>query len=234
MPGPQGPDQPGLPFPPLRTRPEAFVTGAGNRDALDRVAAWRGGLARPARPLAVVLAVSGPGGSGKSRLLAREAAGFGVSVRRPGADFEADLAEGSAIVADDVHEMAPLDLFALIEAAARAGLPLLVAGSGRLSDWSGKGEARLPDLTSRLRAVAHAPLGPPDEAMLAEVLSAQLARRGLRVPFGPVAEAAGRLRREYVAATGLAEAAERLAARGYRKPATLLRDALAEAAEHAL
>lgn len=229
------PQQPGLPFPPLRTRPEAFVVGAGNQDALDRLAAWRDALARQGRPLAVVAAVSGPDGCGKSRLLAREAERFGVPARGPGACFEAELSEAPpALVVDDVHELSPLDLFALIEAAAGRRTPLLIAGAGRLSDWAGEGAGRLPDLASRLRAVAHAPLGPPDEAMLAEVLTEQLARRGLRAPLASVAEAAGRLRREYAAAIGLAEAAERLAARGYKRPAALLRDALAEAREHAL
>ena len=228
------PEQPGLPFPPLRTRPEAFVEGAGNREALDRLDAWRGGLERPARPLAVVLAVSGPLGSGKSRLLEREAARFGTSVRGPTADFEAATEDAPALVIDDVHHLAPLDLFAVIEACVRGGTPLLIAGDGRLADWSGEGADKLPDLASRLRSVAHAPLGPPDEAMLASVLAEQLARRGLRAPFAAVAEAASALRREYAAAIGLAEVAERLAARGYRRPAALLRDALAEAREHAL
>ena len=227
------PAQPGLPFPPLRTRPEAFVEGAGNRDALERLGAWRAGLERPARPLAVVIAVTGPPGSGKSRLLEREAAGFGVAVRTAATDFEEELG-APAICADDAHEFEPLSLFALIEACAQRGTPLVLAGAGRLADWSGAGAAKLPDLASRLRSVAHAPLGPPDEAMLASVLAEQLARRGLRAPFAGVAEAAGKLRREYAAAIGLAEAAERLAARGYKKPIALLRDALAEAREHAL
>ena len=227
--------QPGLPFPPMRTRPEAFVEGAGNRDALDRLAAWRAGLDRPARPLAVVTAITGPPGSGKSRLLAREAAAFGVTVRGPDADFEAELADAPAAIAlDDAHAMAPLTLFALIEASAQRGSPLMLAGAERLADWSGAGADKLPDLASRLRSVAHAPLGPPDEAMLAGALSEQLARRGLRAPFGVVAEAAGRLRREYAAVIAVAEAAERLAPRGYKKPAALLRDALAEADAHTL
>ena len=225
--------QPGLPFPPVRTRPEAFVTGAGNQEALDRLAAWRAGLDRPARPLAVVIVVTGPPGSGKSRLLEREAASFGVSVRGPGADFEAE-AGSAAIAADDAHGFAPLDLFALIEASAQRGTPLMLAGQGRVADWSGTGRDKLPDLASRLSSMAQAPLGPPDEAMLASVLSDQLARRGLRAPFASVAEAAGKLRREYAAAMAVAEAAERLAARGYKKPGVLLRDALAEASAHTL
>ena len=228
------PKQPGLPFPPVRTRPEPFVTGAANEDALSRIEAWRAGLRAPARPLAVVLAVTGAEGVGKSRLLAREAARVGGAVRGPDADFEADLGEAPVLFADDVHEMAPLDLFALIEACAQGRTPLMIAGGGRVADWSGEGAAKLPDLASRLGAIMQAPLGPPDEAMLARVLSEQLSRRGLRVPFASVAEAAGRLRREYAAATALAEAAERLAARGYKKPGGLLRDALAEASEHAL
>ena len=224
--------QPGLPFPPVRTRPEAFVTGAGNQDALDRLAAWRAGLNRPARPLAVVIVVTGPPGSGKSRLLEREAAEFGVTVRGPGADFDADAsggAGGEAIAADDAHGFAPLDLFALIEASAQRGTPLMLAGEGRVADWSGAGKDKLPDLASRLSSIAQAPLGPPDEAMLASVLSDQLARRGLKAPFAAVAEAAGKLRREYAAAMAVAEAAERLAARGYKKPAGLLRDEIGRA-----
>lgn len=229
--------QPGLPFPPVRTRPEAFVQGAGNQEALERLAAWRAGLDRPARPLAVVVVITGPPGSGKSRLLEREAADLGASVRGPGADFDAEAdipGEVGAIAADDAHGFAPLDLFALIEASAQRGTPLMLAGDGRVADWSGTGKGKLPDLASRLSSIAQAPLGPPDEAMLASVLAGQLARRGLRAPFAAVAEAAGALRREYAAAMAVAEAAERLAARGYKKPAALLRDALAEASAHTL
>ena len=224
----------GLPFPPVRTRAEAFVEGAGNRDALDRLAAWSDALERPGRPLAVVIALTGPPGSGKSRLLAREARSFGATVRGPSADFEAELADAHAVFVDDAHEMPPLDLFALIEACARGRTPLGITGAGRLADWAGTGPDKLPDLVSRLGAVAHAQLGPPDEAMLAEVLSAQLGRRGLRAPLASVAEAAGKLRREYAAAIGIAETAERLASKGYKKPAALLRDALAAAPEHTL
>lgn len=227
-------EQPGLPFPPLRTRPEAFVSGAGNKDALDRIEVWRSGLAAPSRALSVILAVSGPSGAGKTRLLLREAEQAGGRVRGPDAEFGTDLADAPIVLADDVHAMTPLDLFALIEAAVRAGKPLMIAGDGRLADWAGTGRGKLPDLASRLNAVAHAQLGPPDEAMLASVLSEQLARRGLRAPFASVAEAAGQLRREYAAAIGLAEEAERLATRGYKKPGALLRDALAAASEHAL
>ncbi|WP_183818832.1 hypothetical protein [Parvularcula dongshanensis] len=223
------PHQAPLPFPPRRRRPLPFIEGSANLEAIGRLKAWRSGLqAHGGRPLSVVAAVTGAPGAGKTMLLEREAEAFGVPVRGPGADFEAVIGDG-AVVLDDVQELSPLDLFALIEAAAGRRVPLLIAGRGRLTSWAGQGEDRLPDLENRLKSIAHAELGIPDEAMLAQALGADLASRGLKMPFGTVVEAASSLRREFAAVAGFAALVERVAARGYRRPGPLLRDALAEA-----
>ncbi len=222
------PEQQTLPFPPPALRRVPFVEGAANADAIARLAAWRSGLARAGRPLA--FAITGAPGSGKTMLLEREGKALGATLARPGADAEAVFSgEPSAVTLDDADGWEPLDLFAAIEAAARARIPLLLAGAAPLAGWAGPKGARLPDLESRLRSIVHAPLSAPDEAMLAQLLAGQLKARGLAPPFPVVAEVAARLRREHAAVIGLAEAAERLARRGYRKPASLLRDALAEA-----
>lgn len=174
----------------------------------------------------MVAAVTGPEGSGKSMLLAEEARRLGAAVTRAGTEPEEDA---PAFAVDDAHEMAPLDLFALIERAAGQRRPLLLAGRGPLRGWAGPPGQALPDLASRLGSLTHATMDAPDEAMLAKLLGHELRARGLRVPFAAVAEAAGRLRREFRAATGLAERAAALADHGYKRGGPLLRDALAEA-----
>ena len=217
-----------LPLPPLRPREAGFVRGVANEEALVRLAAWR--VAPRTRPLDWVMVLTGAPQSGKSRVLDHEASALGVPVRGPGLDVEA-LLEGPAraVVLDDAHALPPLDLFALIEGQAGRGALLLMAGEGSPSAWAGPKEKPLPDLLSRLRSVARCGLHAPDEAMLASLLAAELDAHGFRMPFAAVAEAAGRLRREALAPARLARECARLAGRGYRKPAALLRDALAEA-----
>ena len=204
----------------------ALVRGAANAEATDRIEAWT--VAPRTRPLDWVMALSGGAGSGKSVLLDAVASGLGVPVRGPGLDVEAML-EGPprAVVLDDADGLAALDLFALIEGQAGRGALLLLAGRGRPEAWAGPTAHALPDLVSRLRSVARVALGPPDEAMLADLLTAALRAHGLRPPLSAVVDAAGRLRREADAPTRLATACADLAQRGYKKPAALLRDALA-------
>ena len=217
-----------LPLPPLAPRPPALVRGVANAEALDRIEAWT--AAPRTRPLDWITALSGPEGAGKSILLDHVASTLGVPVRGPGLDVEAVLdGPGRAVVLDDADALDPLDLFALIEGQAGRGALLLIAGRGRPEGWAGPPGRALPDLLSRLRSVARVSLAPPDEAMLSELLTAALAARGLRPPLGAVVEAAGRLRREASAPARLAERCADLSANGYRKPAALLRDALAAA-----
>ena len=219
-------DQAPLPLPPLAPRPATLVRGVANAEALDRVEAWE--RAPRTRPLDWVMVLTGAEGSGKTILLDAVASGLGVPVRGPGLDVEAML-EGPArpVVLDDADGLAPLDLFALIEGQAGRGALLLVAGTGRPEGWAGPQGRALPDLVSRLRSVARVALGPPDEAMLADLLTAALRAHGFRPPLAAVVEVAARLRREASAPTRLATACADRAGQGYKKPAALLRDALA-------
>jgi hypothetical protein len=225
----ESPSQQSLPFPARRLASTPFIEGAANEEALARLTAWRSGLGG-GRPLSVVIAISGAPAIGKSAFLAEAARRLGTVPRGPETDFEALMADAlPAVAVDDVHLMAPLDLFALIEGAASRRLPLLLAGRAPLIGWAGEGRDYLPDLVNRLRSIAHIEIGAPDEAMLARYLSAELRAKGLKLPEGAVASAASKLRREWAAAKGFAETVERLAAAGYKKPGPLLRDALAEA-----
>ena len=130
--------QQALPFPPLPRRAVPFIEGAANEAARSQLSLWRRRLGTPGRPLACILAITGPEGSGKTMLLEREAEEFGVPVRNSGTDFEELLSgDPAAVAVDDAHDFEPLDLFALIEAAAGRRVPLLLAGAGRSVSWAG-------------------------------------------------------------------------------------------------
>ena len=217
-----------LPLPPLRARPVGFVVGSGNSDALSRIDAWRD--APRTRPLDWVMLLLGPPRGGKTTLLEHVAGSLGAPVRGADLDIEAML-EGPArpVLVDDAQAFDPLDLFALIEGQAGRRALLLLAGTGRPEGWAGPKDRPLPDLLSRLRSVARAEVQPPDEEMLTRLLAAEMTARGFRPPLSALAEAARGLRREAEAPARLAARCADLSARGYKKPAALLRDALASA-----
>lgn len=148
---------------------------------LDRTASWPGGR----------LAVWGAAGCGKTHLLhvwARRTGAVllrGPSLRGPegltpnGPAPEWPPRAGGPVAVDDADEAAEEGaLLHLLNAAAEAGRPVLLAGREPPARWP----ARLPDLGSRLRATVAVEISPPDDAALRALLARLLSDRQLRVP----------------------------------------------------
>ncbi len=149
-----------------------FVQGAANADActwLDEPSLWPAGR----------LALFGPAGSGKTHLLHVFAQRSG-GILLPGEAIRAlvDLPDTGAIAIDDADAAPEAEaLLHLLNAAAEARLPVLLAGRTPPAAWP----AGLADLASRLRATTAVALRLPDDALLAAMLATLLAERQLRV-----------------------------------------------------
>ncbi len=163
-----------LPFPQaLHYRPEDFFPGPGNADAL----AW---LARPAAWPGGRLALFGESGTGKTHLLHVFAARTGA-VLLPAASLRRLQAPpgGVALAIDDAEcAQDPRALLHLLNAAAEAGQPVLLAAATPPAQWP----YTLPDLTSRLRAITTVRLHAPEDSLLRALLARLFADRQLAVP----------------------------------------------------
>jgi chromosomal replication initiation ATPase DnaA len=164
------PRQLALPFPHApHYRAYEFLAAASNAEALEwlhNTPSWPGRR----------LALWGPEGCGKTHLLhvwaerqgAELLAGPLLAVRPP---------EGPVAV-DDADAAPELPLLHLLNAAAEAGLPVLLAGRAAPARW----RAVLPDLASRLRATASVRIGAAEDELLRSLLMRLLAERQLAVP----------------------------------------------------
>jgi len=144
-----------LPLTPVSNSPSRIVIGAANAhvaDALGRPEAW------PFR----TAVLTGPPRSGKS-LLARWFAATGPQdIRRE--------------VIDDAHRMDETALFHRWNRAQEEGTALLIVAGE--PPWN----IALPDLRSRLGAALQLEVGPPDDAMAAELFAVLAEQRAL--PLG--------------------------------------------------
>jgi len=148
-----------------------FVRGPSNAVAAAAVEAWpawHGGS----------LALVGPKGCGKTHLAQAWAAAAGaVALDREAPDLAA--ADGRPVLVEDVDRGAPAEaLFHLINLAARPGGGLLLTARTAPLAWP----APLPDLRSRLNALAVAELEPPDDEVLLGVLRRFFRQRNIRPP----------------------------------------------------
>lgn len=150
-----------------------FVTSDCNAAAVARLAAWPDALTP-------VLALVGPKGSGKSRLAAEWAERVGaVPVHGAEASLLDPLeVEGRPILLDRAPDADDETLFHLINLARSGGGALLLVARSAPSTW----ETALPDLRSRLDAVPTIAIETPDDAVLAEMLEAEFARRSIAPP----------------------------------------------------
>jgi chromosomal replication initiation ATPase DnaA len=162
-----------LPLPVRPLYPEhGFLPAPSNEQAL----AW---LADPGGWPAGRLAIYGAPGSGKTHLL-HVFAGRCGALLLPGEALRhlPDLPEHGGIAVDDADIVPePRALLHLLNAAAERALPVLLAGRSAPSRW----QVNLPDLASRLRAVAATGLGLPDDGLLRALLRQLIAERQFRV-----------------------------------------------------
>jgi chromosomal replication initiation ATPase DnaA len=160
-----------LPFPHAPDFSRAlFLEAPSNREAVTwllRDEAW------PQRRMALW----GEAGSGKSHLLHRWAQRRRAMLFA-GSDLRLSLTPPDRPVALDDADLAPeRPLLHLLNAAAEAGLPVLLAGRRPPSRWT----IALPDLASRLRAALAIRIKPAEQELLDQLLAALFVDRQLQV-----------------------------------------------------
>jgi chromosomal replication initiation ATPase DnaA len=199
-----------------------FVVSDSNRVARDWISRW------PAWP-SFALAISGPAGSGKTHL----ARIFGDHARAPvfaAADLTLDgvpgLAKAPAVAIEDADrgfdETALLHLHNLLR---ESGRSLLLTARIPPSRWT----IALPDLRSRLTALPHAAIDPPDDGLLRIVLAKLFADRQIRVRPVILSYLVARMERSFECARLLVAELDKAALSG-RRPVTIAvaRDVLAK------
>ena len=180
-----------------------FLQSPSNAEAL----AW---LAHAAEWPQRRLALWGEAGRGKTHLAQIWAARIGACVI-DGADVRLAPPDGPLAI-DNAETTPERPLLHLLNAAAEAGFPVLLASRAPPGRWP----VALPDLASRLRAMLAVEVGPPDDALLRALFARLLAERQiavsetvqdwllLRLPrtAAAVRDAAGRLDAAALAAGG--------------------------------
>lgn len=133
----------------------------------------------------------------------------------------AETGRGEAI--DDAWKLDETGLFHRWNRAQESARPLLlVAPQG---DW----RVRLPDLASRLAAALHLEIGPPDDAMLAELIASHAEARGFALGPDAAAYLVPRCERSYLGVERLVAVIDRMSLERKQPPTMAIwRDALEE------
>ncbi len=165
------------------------------------------------------LVLSGPEGSGKTHLAhiwAEMTAGQVVSAKGL-SSAGAEILAASAVCVEDVPRLAgdsaaQQALFHLHNLMQHSGAPLLMTGSGRVSDW----DIALPDLASRIQGSNTVRLEAPDDTLLSALLIKLFADRQLRIEPGLITYLLPRMDRSFAFARELVGALDRQALRQKR------------------
>lgn len=150
---------------------DPFVVSDSNRAAVEALADWPSLIGG-------VMALCGPAGCGKSRLAQAWAERVGA-VALHGAEaavVDPLELEGRPVLLDRAMDADDETLFHLINLAQAPGGAMLMVSRPAPSAW----HVELPDLRSRLDAVISVPVEAPDDAVLAAMLEARFAERGIR------------------------------------------------------
>lgn len=169
---PAPPDQMRLPLQSdLPDGVDGFVVSDCNRAAVEALEDWP-------NLIGGAMAICGPAGCGKSRLAQIWAERVGAVALQGAEAALMDLPEieGRPVLLDRAKDVDDETLFHLINLAQAPGGALLMVARSAPSSWS----VALPDLRSRLDAVISVPMEAPDDAVLAAMLEARFAERGIR------------------------------------------------------
>jgi chromosomal replication initiation ATPase DnaA len=172
------------------------------------------------------LALTGPPESGKTHLASVWARDTGAARLHAAELTEARmprLMEAPALLIENIDRVAVLAepvrgqiermLFHLVNFTAAEGRPLLVTGRTGPGRW----DLATPDLASRLSAMPHVAIAPPDDTILSLVLNKLFRDRQQEVGADVIAYVVLRMERSFAAARELAAALDRKALAERRK-----------------
>jgi hypothetical protein len=180
--------------------PARIVAGGGNAHIIEALGHWDTWPFRTA-------VLSGPPRSGKS-LLAR---------------WFAESGRGDAV--DNADGMDETELFHRWNRAQASGTALLLVSNAQGEGW----KIELPDLASRVGAALHLEIGPPDDAMLADLIAVHAEQRGLILDETAAAYLVPRCERSHLGVERLVMAIDRLSLERKQPPGMAIwRDALEE------
>lgn len=190
--------------------PDTLVVTEANRDAARLLTEWR------AWPNGA-LALAGPKGAGKTHLAlawALEAGARQVSPTAAPDDAAAIFheADGRLFIDDLDEERDEGMLWRLLDLARGRGGAVLLVGASAPSAWP----VAIPDLRSRLNALAVARLGEPDEALMEVVLRRICREQFIQLSDDAARYLARRLPRTFAAAHRMAAALDAGLTRGAR------------------
>ncbi len=190
--------------------PETLVVTEANRDAAQLLTDWR------AWPNAA-LALTGPAGAGKTHLAlawALETGARQVSPTAAADDAAAIFQEaGGRLFIDDLdRERDEGMLWRVLDLARTRGGAVLLVATAPPADW----QVAIPDLRSRLGALAMARLGEPDETLMEVVLRRICREQFIHLSDDAARYLARRLPRTYAAARQMAAALDAGLTRGAR------------------
>ncbi len=192
---------------------EDFIAGPPNAAALALIERW------PDWPARTIL-LRGPEGCGKSHLAAIWARASGARTLSPraleGTDVPIALATG-ALVLENLAEgrFEEAALFHLLNLAREERAYVLITARTAPASW----RLDLPDLASRLRALAVVALTAPDDVLLRAVLVKLFADRQLAVDESLVSFLTTRIERSFASARAAVEQLDRAALR-LKRPVT--------------
>lgn len=180
--------------------PATLVVSEANRDAANLLTGWR------AWPNGA-LALTGPQGSGKTHLALAWALEAGARQITPNAspdDAAAIFREsGGRLFIDDADGERDDPMFwRILDLARTEGGAVLLVGSDSPSSWP----TPIPDLASRLKSLAVARLGEPDEALMEVVLRRVCREQFILLSDDAARYLARRLPRTFAAAHQMAAA----------------------------